>query len=121
VIQLVVILIALAPLVPLAALGLWTRWLGKRAGAPRWAWGTAAGIVALGVIVSTAGCVLVATVMRAPGAAIDPSDKARVLAQGISEAMNCSALVVLLMIVVTGWLVVWTWRYRWSARAKATR
>jgi hypothetical protein len=81
------------------------RWLAlriaKRRGTTFWRWAAWAPLVGLafavgGAIVSSA--ILVHT-LRAIAFA-DPSIKASLLAKGISEAMNCSALLVLLTLVM---------------------
>jgi phosphate/sulfate permease len=46
------------------------------------------------------------------GERVGPSQKSRMLAEGISEAMNCGALVFLVAIVAAIWLAFWSWRSR---------
>jgi hypothetical protein len=52
---------------------------------------------------------------------VDPSQKARALAEGISEVMNSSAFGFLIAVVAALWLLfcAWTWRRTSAARSKA--
>jgi hypothetical protein len=43
---------------------------------------------------------------------VEPSQKARILAEAISEAMNCIALALLVVFVGAGWIGFWKWRRR---------
>jgi hypothetical protein len=112
---------ALVFCVPLAIVGgvwIWARWLARRSTAPRFtsrvayalviaaclpiAWGYGFGIVhAVGLL-------------GLPAANLDdgPSQKSRVLAEGIAEAMNCGALGALIALVSAVWLLFCTVRWR---------
>jgi hypothetical protein len=104
-------LVALLLLPPASVAALGARRRRKRPRAPGFAvWFIFAllgwvGILALVQIVSFA--VLVRSVEDA--SVKDPSQKARVLAEGISEAMNCGAAVLLVLLGVGGGFVVWRW------------
>jgi hypothetical protein len=89
------------------------RGLSKR-GAPRYAIGAAyllAAIVCLTVLWGYGGAVLLA-MQSVAGEEVDPSQKARVLAEGISEVMNCGALALLIALVPAGWIGFWMWKRR---------
>jgi hypothetical protein len=51
------------------------------------------------------------------GESIDPSQKARTLAEGISEVMNLTALFGLVYLACVVALLAATWRWHWSAKA----
>jgi hypothetical protein len=55
------------------------------------------------------GAVIVA-VHPVGGVQIEPSEKARALAEGISEAMNAEALALLVAVLAAGWIGFWRWR-----------
>jgi len=104
-------------LVPSAlVLGAWTwaRRIGKRPEVPKLASRVAYGLVILSALAVVAGVVVgfVGGFGAVSGDRIDPSQKARVLAEGISEAMNCGALGFLLTVVTAAWLLFCSWRWR---------
>ena len=102
----------------LCAVGVWfgARRLGRRPGLPRlvprvaYAFAAGAGVIIVGGSVSG--------ILRSMGGVSmsdesgGPSQKARILAEGISEAMNCGALGFLIAIVGAVWLGFWAWRFR---------
>jgi hypothetical protein len=45
-----------------------------------------------------------------------PTERSRMLAEGISEAINCGMLVLTIEIVAALWLLFATWRWHWSLR-----
>jgi hypothetical protein len=101
---------------PASVLGvwMWTRWLARRSGLPRFVvWG-GHGLSACGALIIVASIVGALRVGSGSvfGEGIDPGQKARMLAEGISEAMNCGALAFLIAIVAVLWLGFWTWRSR---------
>jgi len=104
-----VVLLALAPVALLAPLFLWARSLRRR-GVHRVGVWTAYVLIAVGVLVTSFGVLFTVRVMAVPPAPVDPSQKARALAEGISEAMNCGAFVAMLAAAVAVWLAVWRWR-----------
>ena len=53
------------------------------------------------------------------GESIEPSQKARVLAEGISELMNSSAFGFLIAVVAALWLLFCTWRWRRTSAASS--
>jgi biopolymer transport protein ExbB/TolQ len=59
---------------------------------------------------------LIASFGAVAGESVDASQKARVLAEGISEAMNAFAISLLAMIIFTIVMLVLTYRYRWSRK-----
>ncbi len=108
-------------LVPLTLVALavayWTRWLAWQPRVPawlgrilRWAYVVVIPTPAIGIMITIHG-------LRMAFAAVesdDPSQKARILAEGISEAMNATAFVIALLFVELVLLLVLTWRYHWS-------
>jgi len=50
------------------------------------------------------------------GEDVDPSQKARILAEGIAEAMNIAALSIGVSVLAGLWLAAFSWRYRWRSR-----
>ena len=52
------------------------------------------------------------------GESVDPSQKARILAEGISEAMNCTAFALFGLIFLPPVLLTITWKYHWSNAKK---
>lgn len=99
---------------PVVGLGLWTRWLGRRSSVSRFAYRTAYGLVAMAALVIAFGVIFGVLVGHGAVSAerIDASQKARVLAEGISEAMSWSALGLLIALVAALWLGFCTWRWR---------
>lgn len=109
----------LVPMLTLLALALagWMRWLGHRPRVPswlrgvlRWAFVVVIPAPAIGIFVTVHG--LRKAFEAVDGA--DPSQKARILAEGISEAMNATAFVIVLLFVEVLALLALTWRYHWS-------
>jgi len=77
---------------------------------------TTAVLLALGVCGMLMG--LIKAFGAVGGESIDPSQKARVLAEGISEDMNCSVFGLLPVLAMSVFLVIITWRYHWSKTEK---
>ena len=102
------------------ALLFWGRWLGGKYGAPRWVRWVGWPIAAVWAVT---GALAVHRLIEGFGAleagAADPAQKARVLAEGISEAMHVALLGI--GVIVAGFvaLLVLTWRYHWSAKPPA--
>ena len=96
---------------------LWARWLGRLYGVPRFvrhlAWFFAA-VWALGAAWSVMG------MLEGFGAisseSVDPSQKARILAEGIAESMNALAISAALLLFGAVVMLVLTWRYHWTAK-----
>jgi hypothetical protein len=104
---------------PLAVVGLvvWARRLRMR-GAPRFVVWVAYVLAALvGLVIGTGyvGEVIVAT-HRVVEGTVEPSDKARALAEGISGVMNAGALALLIAVVGGAGLGVWALRARYPPR-----
>ncbi len=81
----------------------------------------AAGLFAAVTILSTGFGIVVGlyTALTADGGeSLNPSQKARILAEGISAAMNCAAFVFLLLIPVAAIVGVWIWRRRKTGGAE---
>jgi hypothetical protein len=100
---------------PLSVVGilLGARWLRKR-DAPRLVVSVAyvlAALVGLVIVAGYVGAVVVA-VHPVGDEPVEPSQKARVLAEGISEAMNCGAFALLVVLIAAGWIGFWRWRRR---------
>lgn len=108
---------------PASTIGLvpWARRLAKRPGVPRFAARVVYGLAAVGGLVIAAGLGLgvVTATGAVTGEATEPSEKARHLAAGISEAMNCGALGLLVAGFAAGWIVFWTWRTEESAKTSS--
>jgi hypothetical protein len=103
------------------SLAVWVRWLWMHYPASHrslntWMLTTVV-LLALGVCGMLVG--LIKAFGAVGGESIDPSQKARVLAEGISEGMNCSVFGLLPLLVMPVVLVVLTWKYHWS-KAKKT-
>jgi len=112
---LVVLLVVFVPLMAFVGLGLWARWLCLRTAAPRLLVYPPASLPA---VIAALG--LAVGMLRA-GRAIGGGDaelghKARMLGQGVSDAMNCTAVGMVLAVLATAWMLGLTWRYRWSRR-----
>jgi hypothetical protein len=98
-------------------LALWARWLGRLYGVPRFvrylvwlivvAWAVGAGGSMWGLI-NAFGAV--------SGESVDPSQKARILAEGISEAMNAFAFSTGILLLAAIVMLGLTWRYCWAAK-----
>jgi hypothetical protein len=108
-------LLALVAAVPVgASIGVWAwaKWLAKRTSAPRLATLVGYAIaVASGVPMMPGFLYFIVSVGR-QGGSQPPSVSARVLAEGISEVMNCGALAVLIALAGYGWLLFCTVRWR---------
>lgn len=105
---------------PLSVVGawLWARRLGRRADVPRFVkWGAFALVVpgALFIGFGAVSGLLVLLGRPVSGETVEPSQKARRLAEGISEFMNGSAFGFLLAVVALLWLGFWAWRRRRKA------
>jgi len=76
-------------------------------------------VTVLSAVVGTVAGLLVMAFSAVGGGAVGPSEKARILAEGISAAINCTAfaLLVLLPIGIAG--TVWWWRRRQRRAAGA--
>lgn len=113
---LVVAAVLLVP--PAAVLGL-VLWARRLRGAGRFAVWTAYGVAAIAALVIIVGLVVgffrAATAVHAQD--VEPSRKARALAVGISEAMNCGAFA--LLIVAVGGAGVAGWRWWWLAMTRS--
>ncbi len=109
---LMVLAIAMVPLAAIVPLALWARSLRGRS-APRVAIAIAYAALALGVVITLLGAVAAERpLITALAGANTPVDRARALAEGISEAMNCSALAVILSIAAALWLLFIARRHR---------
>jgi nitric oxide reductase large subunit len=106
-----VISVMAVPVGSVIGMAFWTRRLGRQGAAPRSAVRAAQGLAAaagLAVAIDLVG--ILATAVRLQSAA--PSDRARTLGEGISEAMNLGALWLLVAVVGMLWLGFCTWRWR---------
>ena len=110
----------IVPLITLAAaiaLAFWARWLGRQYGAPKfvrfmpWAFLASWLIGTIG-----AGVGFVQTFGAVSGESVDPSQKARILAEGISEAINMLAFSVVVILIGAVTMLLLTWRYHWAAK-----
>lgn len=100
--------IFLGPPAAVVGLVIWARSL-RRWGVPRFATGIGYVLIALVVGVIVAGYVDAGRVIGG-AAALESSQKDRVVARGLSEATDIEALALLPAFVAGGWLWSWTWR-----------
>jgi hypothetical protein len=107
--------IALAPAGLLAALVAWVRWLRRRTGAPRFVAFVAYAMMVLAVVFAVSSAVSILVTMRLDDCKW-ATDRARMLANGIAEAIYGGALVLTIELVAALWLVFATWRWHWSLR-----
>jgi hypothetical protein len=102
------------PLLSVAGVWLGARRLSGRPELPRLVARVGYAFATVGALVIVGGTV--AGVLRSMGSVsseIDgPSQKARLLGESISEAMNCGALGFLVAVVGAVWLGLWAWRFR---------
>jgi hypothetical protein len=104
---------------PVSVVGL-TIWAGRlrRRGAPRFIVWSAFGLAALAGLVVVGGLIgglvtgIVGTTGTVGGMPVEPSQKARALAQGISEVMNCAAFGFLIALAGVVGLAIWRWLTR---------
>jgi hypothetical protein len=97
----------------------WARWVGSLYGAPNWCrlvpWAIL--LVCVGGNAIAVYGLLRAFAMSADATGtVDPTQKARILAEGISEAMNGAAYAMLGVLGTVVCLLVLTARYSWLAR-----
>jgi MFS family permease len=117
----IVLVIALLPSVVILPLAAWARWLRRRTAEARLAAWIAYGLLMLAALLTAVGAasstygVITAVATDSAG----PSQKARVLAEGISAAMNCGALAIVVALGAVLWLLFASWRWHWSRRAGA--
>ena len=113
-ISIIVAVVFLVPALSVVGAWMWARRLGRRAEVPRFVkWGAFA-LVVPGALLVAFGVVsgLLVGFGRVSGEAVEPSQKARRLAEGISEFMNCSAFGFLFAVAALLWLGFWAWRWR---------
>jgi hypothetical protein len=82
---------------------------------------TAYGVLALGAAAMlTATLIVISAFGGISGETVDPSgsarERARVVAEGVSEGLNCEALSFIAILVAVLWLLFCTWRWHWAAR-----
>jgi hypothetical protein len=107
------VVVLLLPPAAIAGSILWARRLARRPGVPRFAAWAAYALAGVAMLVMVGGMVSGFVVGTGDlGSDAEPSDKARRLAEGISEAMNCTALGLLVAGAAAAWILVWWWRTR---------
>jgi hypothetical protein len=107
----VIVTVLLLPPASIAGLILWARRLSKRPETPRYAARIAYGLAGIGGLAVAAGLLgLVPIASSLTGEAVDPSEKARHLGEGIAEVMNCEALGLLVAGVAAAWILFWRTR-----------
>jgi hypothetical protein len=106
--------IGLLPVAAVVGLGVWARRLARRTSAPPLARYVSYAFAVVGTlpILFGLGSGVYVAIGPVSGQTIDPSQKARALAEGISEAMNCSALGLVVAGIGALWLGFCTWRWR---------
>jgi hypothetical protein len=90
----------------------WARQLGRQTKVPRFASRVGYVLAILSALAIVFGIVSGFVVARSGLTLYGPGEKARALAEGISEAMNCSALGFLFSVVAALWLLLCSWRWR---------
>jgi hypothetical protein len=112
--SLLVAALLLVPPASLVGVVLWARSLKRTQRAPKFAAHVAYGVAVVGVlaIVGGLGLGFSSSTSAVTGDTVQPSEKARHLAEAISDAMNCEAFGVLLSGIAAGWLLFWRWRAR---------
>jgi hypothetical protein len=106
--------LALAFAVPALAVAgswVWARWLARRMPAPRFVSRVAYALAGLSTLVLVLGVAYGARALTVP-ATLAATEKARALAEAISEAMNASAFAGLMTLATFAWLLVFTLRAR---------
>jgi len=111
--------IAFTSLAALAVVGvvLWIRWLGRKGNVPMRTL-IIANIIAgapatVGIFGSCVGAFK--SFGAVGGESVDPSQKARILGEGIAEAMNCAVMgLVVAFVGVVGVMLTFTWKFAWS-------
>jgi biopolymer transport protein ExbB len=112
VVWLVAGLVLLGPPASVTGVVVWARSMQRRQSVPGFVIALAYGLAGLGTLAIAAGTISGIIVGTGPvsSEAVDPSQKARALAEGVSEAMNCGALALLIALVAAVWLALWGWR-----------
>lgn len=113
-IVLVFFFLSFVPVGLLAALFLWARWLRRRTAAHRYFVWAAYALLGAATLLFLSGFGFVGVVFLSGPQ--DGADKARQLAESISEAMNSGALAMTIGAATAVWLLVGTWRWRWSVK-----
>jgi hypothetical protein len=98
----------------------WAKRIHRRRQAPRLAVILAYVLAAVGALAVARGAVsgVVLWTEAVGGVALDPSQKVRRLAEGLSEFLNCSAFGLCVALVTACWLAVWRWGGGRGARGK---
>jgi hypothetical protein len=107
----VILLSPPASMVAVVAVLVWTTKVRRRRMAPGFVVWTAYALATVAGLAIGSGLVgaLRAGSSAMSGEGLDPSQKARALAEGISELMNCGAFGLLVAVAGAGWLGVWSW------------
>ncbi len=112
--------VALAATAAVVGVVRWSRFVASRYGAPRWTRyvGPSGVIASAGIGVGgTAVGLHRALHIFDDAPAVDPSDKARILAEAISEAMHMAFIGTGIALATVIFLLILTFRYHWSARS----
>ncbi len=107
----------LLPTAGVVAVWIWTRWLGRRTAAPRFAAATGYSLVTLSAVPLAYG-VASSQFLGTFNPGSSPSERSRKLAESIAEAMNCGALALIVAFVGALWLAFCTWRWGPTARKR---
>jgi hypothetical protein len=113
-ISIIVAVVFLVPALSVMGAWIWARRLGRRAEVPRFVKWVALALVVPGALFIALGVIsgLIVGLARVSGETVEPSQKARRLAEGISEFMNCSAFGFLFAVAALLWLGFWAWKWR---------
>jgi len=110
----ILLTVALVAVVIVAAFAVWIWWLLRNTAVPVWLVMIPASLAALSTVLGLiTGSIKVFA--AAGGEAIDPPDKASILASAASEGFICSAPGLLALVV---WLLIITWSYHWAKRGR---
>jgi hypothetical protein len=97
---------------------LWAKHIDRRQQAPRFAVVLAYALAAVGTLAVVRGTVSGLMVGTEAVGGLDPSQKVRELAEGMSAFLNCGAFGLCVALVTACWLALWRWRGGRGARRK---
>ena len=108
-------IVPLITLPAVVALALWARWLGRHDNAPRFVRYLPWGFLGTWLLVTIGWAVdFVTSRGSVSGESVDPSQKARILAEGISETINIFGCSIVLIAAGAIAMLLLTWRYHWA-------
>ena len=107
-------IVFLLPLLSVVGAWIWAQRIGRRTDVPRFVKWVAYALAIPGALFVALGVTsgLIHSFSAVSGENVEPSQKARVLAEGISEFMNGTAVGLLFTVAALLWLGFWAWRWR---------